>query len=275
MRSCIRSKWMKRLVLFPAIAFVSINILILVHRYYIRVLSDVIMGQSMMDTQTQLLHQQLLAASLDEDDDDDVGQRLRDADPFTAHNKRIRKRKQKKKMLLSSLAAQLQAHAAAKGVKIQNLVKSSPETTSKPKRSYVQILMWTNRSSAQYDGPETFMNGECRVMACTFTSNRSKINESEAVIFIADELTYTDLDPPNYRPPDQYWILSSFPSTHPPTDTVIPTRYNGLFNLTMTFRRDADLHIDMLKTVKLTPEERQKLPIVPNYASGMCCFLSR
>ena len=89
----------------------------------------------------------------------------------------------------------------------------------------------------------------CPQSKCDFISNRSLIEEADAVMFHARDTKLHDL--PKYRRPDQRWILLHHEAP-PNTPDGLMQGLNGKINWTVTYRADSD--------VVLTPRYRAKLP---------------
>ncbi|GAB6020694.1 hypothetical protein CHUAL_003363 [Chamberlinius hualienensis] len=135
--------------------------------------------------------------------------------------------------------------------RIEN-VSYSNTTAVKTKR----ILYWTPfYSSTDYYfgfGQQPFLN-KCKQSAgftkvqCETTSNRSLLNSSDAVIFHIRDLNYDDI--PKWRKPDQIWIFFLMES---PQNTNRPAarQLDGIFNWTMTYRRDSDVPNAYFKVIK-------------------------
>lgn len=102
------------------------------------------------------------------------------------------------------------------------------------------ILFWTPFfGHLKYNigyGRDPFKN--CPVSNCATTNQRSFLNRSSAVIFHPVE--FSDLDLPQARSPQQLWVFFMLESP-PHTGGVFTESTRGLFNITMTYRRDSDI----------------------------------
>lgn len=99
------------------------------------------------------------------------------------------------------------------------------------------ILLWTKwcgKDSYPYFA-EDLVDKTCPY-PCTFTRNRDRIYASGAVLFHGKDIK----DMPSYRTQEQIWIFFSLePPTHTPVQDI--ERWNGIFNLTVTYRLDSDV----------------------------------
>ncbi|KAK9403023.1 alpha--C3-fucosyltransferase 9-like [Crotalus adamanteus] len=79
------------------------------------------------------------------------------------------------------------------------------------------------------------------ISSCHITMNRSMYNQSHGVVFHHRDLMW-DLSnlPQQPRPAFQKWVWMNMES---PAHSVPKRGLNRLFNLTLTYRRDADIHI--------------------------------
>lgn len=99
------------------------------------------------------------------------------------------------------------------------------------------ILLWTpfyDKWDYQHGNPN-----QCPVeKSCQVTNDRSKLKESDAIVFHLRDLDLTDLPP--YRHPRQRWVL--FNLEPPPYSYFLGFRFmNQMFNWTMTYRLDSDI----------------------------------
>ena len=133
-----------------------------------------------------------------------------------------------------------------------------------------RILFWTTyfkREDFSFGiGHEPFVTAGCRVTNCIATSDRSFINESDAVMF--HPINYDPSDVPPHRLSHQRYVFlfyeaddeeSSYRALpifrHPPP---------GYFNWSMTYRRDSDVHCTqpygLLRRLS-SPSVPKKLPL--------------
>ncbi|XP_060085044.1 alpha-(1,3)-fucosyltransferase fut-5-like [Ylistrum balloti] len=88
--------------------------------------------------------------------------------------------------------------------------------------------------------------------ACSVTSDKSRIQEADAVLFHIFDLWFW-LGMPAYRDPSQIWVVW----WAEPTTRVWPDlrRFRNTFNWTMTYRRDSTVEAPFAIAVPLTKEE--------------------
>lgn len=78
-----------------------------------------------------------------------------------------------------------------------------------------------------------------RDMPCFYTADKSQLNRSDAVLFRGRRMGEIPL--PEYRTPDQKWIFFEFEPPYKVWMYTNLTKFNGLFNLTMTYTRESDI----------------------------------
>lgn len=140
-------------------------------------------------------------------------------------------------------------------------------------RPNVTVLFW----SPAYKKPENWFwwfntdirKNTCPSLPCHYTTDRNKLNVSDAVLFNVYD-TDVDLEVediktqlPPYRFEHQRWVFFTVePPTMRPVSKKI-ARLDGLFNWTMTYRRDSDIYAHFGKLL-LTPN--QTLPLDYDYS---------
>jgi len=138
------------------------------------------------------------------------------------------------------------------------------------------ILVWTEYQMIGKDIYSTIFsrisNNECPVSNCRFTTDRSLINQSEAVIFHMPNLHWENYTYPQYRDPSKPWIFMTYESAtnvrqrssnwgrYPPINWH---KINHVFNRTMTFRKDSDV------TVRHGYVEKRKTPLTDSELSQL------
>jgi alpha-1,3-fucosyltransferase len=80
----------------------------------------------------------------------------------------------------------------------------------------------------------SFKKNNCPVTNCEITTDKKRLQESSIVIFHMRDAIYRL---PKYRHPNQRWIFLLYES---PKHSDNYDKYNGLFNLTATYRSDSD-----------------------------------
>lgn len=123
------------------------------------------------------------------------------------------------------------------------------------------VLLWTTwcgRRSYPYF-VEDVIDRKCP-QECIFTSRRDQLQSSDAVLFHGKDIQLDDM--PTYRNSRQRWI---FFSLEPPvaTPAEMLRAMNGMFNLTMTYRRDSDV-----TTLYGYTFRRRQRPLKPKSTSG-------
>ena len=125
------------------------------------------------------------------------------------------------------------------------------KTWSRPSKTYVQILLWTpmhsgsNLAGAILEKPDKLFR-DCDQSSCQFTYDRSTLTTgSHAVMFDLRKpnmVINRKVDVPRKHQPDQYWIIYNHEAMFLDDDfyDVFP---GNVFNLTATYRRDADIHL--------------------------------
>ncbi|EDO46847.1 predicted protein, partial [Nematostella vectensis] len=106
----------------------------------------------------------------------------------------------------------------------------------------------------------------CPVSNCRISYNKSDLPQANAVIFHGrDMLTMAQMKQilPS-RTPTQRWVY--FMHENPHYTYYDPAIYNGLFNWTMTYRRDSDFFVPYNYYSRLKPEDMSKSE--RNYAEG-------
>ena len=131
----------------------------------------------------------------------------------------------------------------------QKSQKSNNKTTNRAitvDKRHKLILFW----STLYNQP-SFMTGSdrfssCEYSDCEFTNDRKKLKSSAALMFHMWDMKKLE-DLPPYRSHAQFWVLFGRES---PVNTHVTSEYRKLFNLTQTYRTDADIHLSYGTYVK-------------------------
>lgn len=120
------------------------------------------------------------------------------------------------------------------------------ETGKTPRLILFYNTLWGNRLWPGFETTERFNNWggkPCKVQNCRVTYNRKMISKADVVIFHAfggDMLPQRQiLKVSKQRKPGSYWIY--FLHESPQNARPDPSLYDGLFNWTMGYRRDADI----------------------------------
>ncbi|XP_029944250.1 alpha-(1,3)-fucosyltransferase 4-like [Salarias fasciatus] len=101
------------------------------------------------------------------------------------------------------------------------------------------LLVWRYREGSPRDCWRSF-----QISGCTVTGDRSMYNKADAVLMRhRDVITDEEAPlPPEPRPPAQKWIWFNVES---PTNVPRPWKYEGIYNLTLTYREDSDIFVPL------------------------------
>ena len=101
------------------------------------------------------------------------------------------------------------------------------------------LLLWFWPEGHKFDLSDC--KPEFGISDCFLTDDRTMVNNSEGVL-IYNKAIQSDLSnlPPRHRPPFQKWIWYNI---DPPSKTRNLTNLDNLFNLTMSYRKDADITV--------------------------------
>ncbi|KAK2837053.1 hypothetical protein Q5P01_014265 [Channa striata] len=116
-----------------------------------------------------------------------------------------------------------------------------------PKRN-ISILLWHWPFGRSY----TLDGNKClemyKISGCFLTDNTSLFSTADVVVFHHHELSrgLSSLPLHVHRPASQRWVWMSL---EPPVNNANLTQFNGLFNWTMSYRRDADISIPYGRTL--------------------------
>ncbi|XP_048833588.1 alpha-(1,3)-fucosyltransferase 7-like isoform X2 [Brienomyrus brachyistius] len=126
-------------------------------------------------------------------------------------------------------------------------------------RGDVRVLMWHWPFKQNQPLQEDICRTKYHVSGCHLVDNRSLYHQADVVVFHNRELqtgiSRLPLDQP--RPTAQKWVWLSLESP-PHNGNLRP--YGGLFNWTMTYRRDADIFIPYGELVPRTTEGNYTIP---------------
>ena len=120
----------------------------------------------------------------------------------------------------------------------QHLISAFKERLIKEIATNYTILLWTEFfGQNNYITPLTYQM--CPVINCEFTSDRTMLNQSDALILHLRDLKINDL--PNYRSINQRWILLNHES--PPHSPQLLHHLDGKINWTITYRQESDINL--------------------------------
>jgi len=143
---------------------------------------------------------------------------------------------------------------------ISTQVKSEIETSStkldsdldvggrEEKKGAKKILIWNTYWKSKVLWNKVLgkiIHGECPVSNCVFTLDKRELETSGAVLFHIVDLLHYHFLLPRHRPPwKQVWIGMTYEPPFILTRTGLDlSTLNGLFNRTMSYRRDSDIVI--------------------------------
>lgn len=112
----------------------------------------------------------------------------------------------------------------------------------------ISILLW----HWPFGQPYKLNGNKClelyNISGCFLTDNTSAFHTADVVVFHHQELSrgLSSLPLHQVRPAFQRWVWLSM---EPPVNNVNLSQFNGFFNWTMSYRRDADIHVPYGKTV--------------------------
>lgn len=126
-----------------------------------------------------------------------------------------------------------------------------PDQPYEPDPSKPTLLLWFWPEGHKFDPSDC--RTEFGVDECYVTDNRLMYEDAEGVLIYhrAIQPDLSNLPPPN-RPPFQKWIWFN---VDPPPKTQNLTNLFNLFNLTMSYRKDADITVRVRVLSRKTPEE--------------------
>lgn len=125
----------------------------------------------------------------------------------------------------------------------------------------ISILLWHWPFGRSYELHGDKCLEMYNISRCFLTDNKSAFSTADVVVFHHQELSrgVSSLPLHQDRPASQHWVWLSL---EPPANNANLTQLNGLFNWTMSYRRDADIYIPYGMTM-LGGDERD-FPAVPN-----------
>ncbi|XP_062874186.1 alpha-(1,3)-fucosyltransferase 7 [Trichomycterus rosablanca] len=123
----------------------------------------------------------------------------------------------------------------------------------------LSILVWHWPFGISYNLEGDICWSRFGIPGCFLNDNRSLFSQSDVVVFHHHELWTGHSNVPLHlpRPPNQKWLWLSL---EPPIKNRNQSAYNGLFNWTMSYRRDADI---FMPYGKLIPKKTNKTFLIP------------
>ena len=115
----------------------------------------------------------------------------------------------------------------------------SSQTQKVKKKILYWNTFWGEQGWSVGFGDEPFRRLKCGVQNCELTENKSELESSNAVLFHIQQLE--GRPPPRYSSNQRwiFWMLES-PGW---SSNLLYTKWNGLFNWTMTYRIDSDIRL--------------------------------
>ncbi|XP_074468872.1 4-galactosyl-N-acetylglucosaminide 3-alpha-L-fucosyltransferase 9-like [Sebastes fasciatus] len=131
---------------------------------------------------------------------------------------------------------------------------NSPGTSKQPDKPVLLLWLWPENKRFDFQDCETLFN----IDSCHLTDDRSLYSRAHGVLVfhraIRDDLSNLPTAP---RARFQRWIWFN---TDSPTNTRRIAGIQGLFNLTLSYRKDADIHVRWRLTPKKNTDEDFMLP---------------
>ncbi|XP_026882597.2 4-galactosyl-N-acetylglucosaminide 3-alpha-L-fucosyltransferase 9-like [Electrophorus electricus] len=142
-----------------------------------------------------------------------------------------------------------------------------PTTTAAPQPEKPILLLWIWPENYRFDF------GDCKrfynIDGCQLTDDRNLYDQADAVLIFHKAISWDMSNlPPSPRPPFQKWIWFHVES---PTNTPRVAGIENLFNLTLSYRRDADISVRYPLTVSKAPNPEF---VMPKKDKLVCWFVS-
>ncbi|XP_053728210.1 alpha-(1,3)-fucosyltransferase 4-like [Synchiropus splendidus] len=107
------------------------------------------------------------------------------------------------------------------------------------KKPEVTLLIWTHPFGKRQKLPDCLTR--FRIGGCALTDDEGAYPRADAVILHHREIGTGAIDvPPEPRPREQKWIWLNYES---PSHTPELSRWDGVFNMTMSYRTDSDIYL--------------------------------
>ncbi|XP_030621226.1 galactoside 3(4)-L-fucosyltransferase-like [Chanos chanos] len=137
---------------------------------------------------------------------------------------------------------------------LHDATNSRPTPPPQREKPIVLLWFWPENFRFQLSECKTLFNIE----SCNLTDDRSVYHKADAVLIYHKSIA-RDLSnlPPSPRPPFQKWVWFHLES---PTNTRKIPGLENLFNLTLSYRKDADISVRYYLKVKKNPGEEFVIP---------------
>ncbi|KAG1958428.1 alpha-(1,3)-fucosyltransferase 7 [Pimephales promelas] len=153
---------------------------------------------------------------------------------------------------------------------INSLLLSQIET-SRPKilEHNITILLWHWPFGVPYRVGRGVCMDKYEIPRCFLEDNQSNFTQADVVVFHYHELWTGHSKLPLHltRPPMQKWLWLSL---EPPTNNHNLSNYNGLFNWTMSYRRDADI---FMPYGELVSKRTNATYVIPKKSDCLVCWV--
>ncbi|XP_035020986.1 alpha-(1,3)-fucosyltransferase 7 [Hippoglossus stenolepis] len=127
--------------------------------------------------------------------------------------------------------------------------KYHPNVSQRISQRNISILLWTWPFGRSYSLAGDKCLAMYNISRCFLTDNTAAFSTADVVVFHHQEISrgVSSLPLHLHRPASQHWVWMSM---EPPVNNVNLAQFNGIFNWTMSYRRDADISIPYGQTIQ-------------------------